>query len=254
VANIDTVPPTADITYSTTGATNQSVTATLTGASESVTIVNNSGSFTHVFAANGDFEFQFQDAAGNTGAVTATVANIDTVPPSASVEYSAVNLTNQDVTATLTGASETLTGTLTHVFAANGTYALNFADLAGNTGAVTATVTNIDKASPAVSALRVSDIVQTGATVSFDFSESNFSGNSGSVIAYTGGIVSQVAEVGATSFSYSGSAGTGSSVFSHLDIETDYTYAVRVQDDAGNVGTSTGTFSTPNDVSSSYSG
>ncbi|MDD5770068.1 MAG: DUF5011 domain-containing protein, partial [Candidatus Gracilibacteria bacterium] len=44
VTVIDTTSPTASIIYSSTGATNQDVIATLTGASEPITITNNSGS------------------------------------------------------------------------------------------------------------------------------------------------------------------------------------------------------------------
>lgn len=78
---VDTTAPTATIEYSTTGATNGSVIATLTGASEAITVTNNSGALTYEFVSNGTFEFQFADASGNTGATTATVANIDTVAP-----------------------------------------------------------------------------------------------------------------------------------------------------------------------------
>ncbi len=77
----DVTPPTASVTYSTTGATNQNVVATLTGASEAITITNNSGSNLYTFTANGTFVFTFIDGAGNTGSTTATVANIDTTLP-----------------------------------------------------------------------------------------------------------------------------------------------------------------------------
>jgi hypothetical protein len=58
--------------------------------------------------------------------------------------YSTTGLTNQNVIATLTGASETITGTTSHTFTGNGSYAFNFQDLAGNTAVVTGTVTWID--------------------------------------------------------------------------------------------------------------
>ena len=77
----DTIPPTATVLYSTTGATNSGVVATLTGYSEPITILNNSGSNTYLFTTNGSFTFTYQDGAGNTGSTTATVTNIDTTPP-----------------------------------------------------------------------------------------------------------------------------------------------------------------------------
>jgi hypothetical protein len=78
---IDTTLPTAAIVYSTTGSTRQDVIATLTGASEPITITNNSGSGIYTFTSNGFFTFNFVDANGNTGSTTATVFNIDRVPP-----------------------------------------------------------------------------------------------------------------------------------------------------------------------------
>ncbi len=78
---VDTTPPTASVTYSTLSTTSGSVTATLTGASELITITNNTGNSNYVFSSNGSFTFTFQDASGNTGSVVANVANIDTTAP-----------------------------------------------------------------------------------------------------------------------------------------------------------------------------
>lgn len=77
----DVVPPTATIHYSITGATNQDVVASLTGESEPITITNNSGSRAYAFTGNASFTFEFVDAAGNTGATTATVSGIDKTAP-----------------------------------------------------------------------------------------------------------------------------------------------------------------------------
>jgi len=76
----DATPPTGQITYSTTLPTQGSVTATLV-PSESVTVTDDGGVFTHSFTDNGSFTFHFVDAAGNTGEVTATVTNIDKDAP-----------------------------------------------------------------------------------------------------------------------------------------------------------------------------
>ena len=58
---VDTTAPVASIIYSSTGLTNGSVVATLTGASEPITITNNSGAATRTFNTNGSFTFIFTD-------------------------------------------------------------------------------------------------------------------------------------------------------------------------------------------------
>lgn len=76
----------------------------------------------------------------------------DSIAPTALVIYSYTGITNQDVIATLTGSSESITitntGGVTHTFIANGTFAFTYMDSVGNTGSVNATVTNIDKTAP----------------------------------------------------------------------------------------------------------
>ena len=81
MGNIDTVVPTATVEYSPSTTTSGAVVATLTGASESIVISNNSGSSTYTFTASGSFTFEFVDLAGNTGSAVATVTWIDTTPP-----------------------------------------------------------------------------------------------------------------------------------------------------------------------------
>mgnify|MGYP002148991425 FL=1 len=81
ISVVDTTIPTAVVTYSTLSTTSGSVTVTLTGASESITITNNTGSNTYVFSTNGTFTFLFVDNNGNTGSTVANVANIDTTAP-----------------------------------------------------------------------------------------------------------------------------------------------------------------------------
>lgn len=78
---IDTVFPTANVRYSTTLATNENVVATLEGASEAITILNNNGSSEYVFEENGTFEFKIQDKAGNVSSILAEVNNIDKEAP-----------------------------------------------------------------------------------------------------------------------------------------------------------------------------
>jgi len=77
---IDTTAPTATVGYSTTAITKDDVIATIT-PSESVTVTNNGGSLSYTLTTNGSFIFEFVDAAGNPGTVTATVVNIDKDAP-----------------------------------------------------------------------------------------------------------------------------------------------------------------------------
>ena len=80
---IDREAPTATVSYSTTGKTTGKVVATLE-PSEPVTITNAKGvsigadgAISHAFTKNGEFTFEFQDAAKNKGAATARVSWID---------------------------------------------------------------------------------------------------------------------------------------------------------------------------------
>ena len=70
---IDKTAPTATISYDIEEETNQPVTATVSGFSEKVTIINNSGKDTYTFKTNGSFKFEFKDEAGNIGTAIATV-------------------------------------------------------------------------------------------------------------------------------------------------------------------------------------
>lgn len=112
------------------------------------------------------------DTAGNASA-TGAAAGVtrDTVAPTATVEYSDTNPTNQDVVATLTGFSETgvtatSAGGLTHTFTANGSFRFTFADPAGNAGSATGVALNIFKTAPDVPTLSASPLFTSGATVS----------------------------------------------------------------------------------------
>jgi hypothetical protein len=63
----------------------------------------------------------------------AAVNRIDITAPTCSVAYNLGTNTNQDVIASLTDCSETITGTaLSHTFTGNGSYTFNFTDLVGN--------------------------------------------------------------------------------------------------------------------------
>lgn len=115
IAVVDTTIPTAVVTYSTLSTTSGSVTATLTGASETITITNNTGSNTYAFSANGTFTFLFVDNNGNTGSTVANVANIDTTIPVITLLGVSPTTVNQGSVYTDMGviATDTRDGTIT---------------------------------------------------------------------------------------------------------------------------------------------
>ena len=79
VTNIDKVPPTATITYSTTAPTRNSVYASIS-VNEDYEMASGEQRY-HEFTANGTHTFNFKDMAGNTSSITATVSNIDKTAP-----------------------------------------------------------------------------------------------------------------------------------------------------------------------------
>jgi len=149
--HIDNVAPTATVDYSTMEPTNQDVVATIT-PSEAVMIINNGDSSSYTFTENGSFTFEFVDAAGNVGSATAAVYNIDKIVPTAIVEYSTTEPTNQDVVATITPSEAVMIinngDSSSYTFTENGSFTFEFVDAAGNTGSATVTVSNIDKIAP----------------------------------------------------------------------------------------------------------
>ena len=152
ISVIDTTAPTWVISYNTTLPTNGNVTATLTWASESITVTNNGGSTSYVFTTNGSFTFEYVDAAGNTGSATATVNNIDKSWISWTIAYSTTWATSGNVTAIITlNKTWTITNngwSTSYTFTWNGSFIFTYIDQAGNTGSTTATVSNIDKVAP----------------------------------------------------------------------------------------------------------
>lgn len=98
--------------------TNKSVTARLIiENNESVTVTNNADDkldaedgtvwdpFTYTFEDNGEFTFEFEDAAGNRGSATARVDWIDKAAPKVSVKYSTLEETDGEVIAILSKVS-----------------------------------------------------------------------------------------------------------------------------------------------------
>ena len=163
ITNIDKVAPTAEVSYSTTEATNGSVTVTITASEEiqSVsgwTLSSDSLTLTKTYTANASETITIYDLAGNSIEVTVTVTNIDTTAPTAEVSYSTTETTNGSVTVTITASEEiqsvsgwTLSSdslTLTKTYTANASGTVTIYDLAGNSTQVTVTITNIDTTAP----------------------------------------------------------------------------------------------------------
>ena len=170
--------PTPSITYTPNTLTNQDVTATVTFDRVGTQIIDEDGSTiengnTHVFKENGTHKFRFKGPYGNIGETTASVDWIDKKAPVATINYSSTNLSNQDVTATVTFDEENVTvkNGNTHTFTENGEYTFEFEDAAGNIGTETANVTWIDKKLPTatvtydITSLTNQNVI---ATVTFD--------------------------------------------------------------------------------------
>jgi hypothetical protein len=88
---VDKIPPTATVSYSIEGPTNGDVIASIS-PSEEVTITNNGGLKSYTFSQNGSFTFEFVDAAGNKGSVTAVVSSIDKIAPTLNVQLNKPNI------------------------------------------------------------------------------------------------------------------------------------------------------------------
>lgn len=81
-------------------------------------VINNDNSKTHRFIENGEFSFRYRNPAGIMGEITASVTNIDKIPPVVTSEYSTTNITADNVIATLTANKDVI-----YPFAAiDGTY------------------------------------------------------------------------------------------------------------------------------------
>ncbi len=170
---IDRTAPKGSISYNIIKPTSQGVVASINFDKENVKITNNDGKNTHTFTENGEFTFEFIDAAGNKGTTTAKVTWIDRTLPVATITYSSTDLTNKDVVATITFDKENVVveGGATHTFTENGEYEFKFVGPAGNEGVAIAKVTWIDKKAPIPTVIYTTmnptnkDVV---ATVTFD--------------------------------------------------------------------------------------
>ena len=150
---IDKVAPNGILTYDINGITNQNVTVSINFDKENVIITNNAGKNTYTFTENGEFTFEYQDAAGNINTTTAKVDWINKNLPTPTISYNIDRLTNQSVKATITFDKENVVitnnnGLNTYTFEENGSFIFEYRDEAGNIGTAKATVCWIDKVAP----------------------------------------------------------------------------------------------------------
>lgn len=142
---IDKSPLNVTLTYDKTEATNSNVTVTVV-FDKLAEVTNNDGSLTYVFTENGEFTFEYIDAAGNTGSITAKVDwivnDVPIVPDPDNPEVPDVNdvviecdKTQKDkaiVTITVPGQTVTFVdGNGTFEFTKNGTYEVKYYDEKG---------------------------------------------------------------------------------------------------------------------------
>lgn len=151
------------ITYTPNAKTKENVTATISFNRNGATILNNNGSDKYVFEQNGEFKFIYQDEYGFDGEEIARVDWIDKEGPQVTIEYSTQNITNSDVTVTIT-SNEKLANQIngwnftneehlimTKTFNQNTEETLQLQDELGNISTAIVSIKNIDKVAPKIS-------------------------------------------------------------------------------------------------------
>jgi hypothetical protein len=153
VNNIDRITPAGTIEYAPDSITNQDVRAVLT-LNETGGVLNNDGKMEYIFTENGEFTFEFEDAAGNRSSMPASVNWIDKLPPRGSLEYSRTELSNMPVVVTLKTDSDAIIlnngGESSRTFYTNGYFTFRITDDAGNAVNLKAEVWNIDEERPQI--------------------------------------------------------------------------------------------------------
>ena len=216
---IDKTLPKATITYSKETLTNQDVIATITfdrevrilnDNDEIITTIPEGSAYTYTFTENGSHSIRFKGPAGNEGEALAKVDWIDKTAPVGKITYSTTDLTNKDVTATITFNEEvTITnngGKNTYTFQMNGEFEFQFVDKAGNTGTATAEVEWIDKREiTATITYDINELTNKDVTATITFDKEN--------VVVEGGNTHTFTENGIHEFVYVGPAGnTGKAI------------------------------------------
>lgn len=162
IENIDKTLPEAQVQYSTTELTNDTVTVEISVNEkiqqlEGWTLGEDGKTLTKIYTKNSNEEIIVKDLAGNKIKVDVSVQNIDTTIPEVEVKYSTTKKTTEKVTVTLS-VNEKIQGvqgwtlsndkqTLTKVYGENGQEEIIVKDLAGNERKVSVKVSNIEKES-----------------------------------------------------------------------------------------------------------
>ena len=160
ITNIDMVELQAEVKYSTTELTRETVKVTIKAnkdiqSVEGWILEEDGETLTKVYTQNKKEEVTICDYAGNEKKVTITISNIDTTAPEVEVKYSTTKTTTENVTVEIV-ANEQITGiegwslssdktTLTKTYSQNKEEEVTIYDLAGNSRKVTIKVNNIEK-------------------------------------------------------------------------------------------------------------
>ena len=160
VSNIDKDAPNVKVNYNSIEIINEDVIVTITADEEIQEVdgwklLKDKKTLAKVFTKNDAEEITVYDLAGNSAIINVEVPNIDKEKPSFSVEYSTTDITNQDVTVTITLNEEIqeVEGwklsedkkSLTKVYSENGKEEVTIYDLAGNSAKTNVEVYNINK-------------------------------------------------------------------------------------------------------------
>ena len=160
ITNIDMVELQAEVKYSTTELTRETVKVTIKAnkdiqSVEGWILEEDGETLTKVYTQNKKEEVTICDFAGNEKKVTITISNIDTTAPEVEVKYSTTKTTTENVTVEIV-ANEQITGiegwslssdktTLTKTYSQNKEEEVTIYDLAGNSRKVSIKVNNIEK-------------------------------------------------------------------------------------------------------------
>ena len=160
ITNIDMVELQAEVKYSTTELTRETVKVTIKAnkdiqSVEGWVLEEDGETLTKVYTQNKKEEVTICDFAGNEKKVTITISNIDTTAPEVEVKYSTTKTTTESVTVEIV-ANEQITGiegwslsndktTLTKTYSQNKEEEVTIYDLAGNSRKVSIKVNNIEK-------------------------------------------------------------------------------------------------------------
>ena len=179
VLNIDKTAPIVNVSYNTKKTTNQNVRVTIT-ASEKVqgltgwTLSTDSKTLTKEYSTNKTETITIKDLAGNSTNATIEITNIDKTAPTINVKHSTTNLTNGNVTVTVTANEEvqSVVGwalsndkkSITKTYQSNAEENVQLKDLAGNTTNAKISIKNIDKEKPVITGVENGKVYKDSVT------------------------------------------------------------------------------------------